>query len=162
MSNLRSYRSAGGSTLLRGAVIAAALGMAFVWASCGGGVVTPPTQLTVPPGHNIGANCGTCHTPTGNLRRLSAAGTVYVDAAGSAPAPSATVRLTKVSDPASVVTATTNANGNFALPSNALDPAASYSVQVSKGADTVAMAQAVSLPSFCNSCHTPGSRVHVP
>lgn len=124
---------------------------------CGAaGPTTPPVvELTVPSGHNIGLDCtaASCH---GSNPSPSAAGTVYQDTAGTTTVSGVTVRFTQVLHPTVSVTATTNADGNFALSETALDPAQKYSVSISSGPISQSMTMTRTPPISCNFCHSPG------
>jgi hypothetical protein len=129
--------------------------------------VTPPDAAdcdnavaTVPSGHhNAGASCLGCHDqPQGASGPFTLAGTLYTAAGSTTTIAGATIRVT---DANGVTTRlVTAANGNFWTTS-----AVAYPVHVaaSECPNTTAMVSAVqSSGASCNSCHSSGSRIHLP
>ena len=129
--------------------------------------VTPPDAAdcdnavaTYPSGHhNSGASCLGCHNqPQGTSGPFTLAGTLYTAAGSTTTIAGATIRVT---DANGVTTRlVTAANGNFWTTS-----AVAYPVHVaaSQCPSTTAMVSAVqSSGASCNSCHSSGSRIHLP
>jgi hypothetical protein len=107
-------------------------------------------------GTAAGAACFSCHGK--NEFSMVMGGTVYADAAGTAPAANVQVVL-KVG--ASFFSANTNANGNFVVTGSPFTGTAKVGVR--SAATVHAMAGAITTGD-CNSCHdgTTTSRIHLP
>ncbi len=111
------------------------------------------------PGHNLGANCLSCHTPGGEGGDYvwTMAGTVFTDAQGSAPAESVQVLIY---DNAGALRQrlVTDYNGNFWTAEPVPSP---YRTGLTRGQDTLWMETQPTNPA-CATCHTQGSFVHYP
>jgi len=136
-----------------------ALPMALVMmiAGCIGG--TPEGDEGYGPGHNQGADCLSCHVPGGQAGSFiwTMAGTIFTDAAGSAPQESVSVLI---SDDSGTLNQSliTDYNGNFWTQEPVPSP---YAIALAMGPDTVAMSSHPTNPS-CASCHTAGNYIHFP
>lgn len=111
--------------------------------------------------HNPGQACIACHLAEG-APQFTLAGTLYTDAAGTAPVVGGTIIVTDATGAS--VDMITQANGNFWT-----TQALTYPVRVaaSQCPDTVPMAGAITAAGDCNAggCHAAGSssgRVHLP
>jgi hypothetical protein len=107
--------------------------------------------------HRPGETCLPCHRG-GSASEMTLAGTLYVDATGSAPLAGATIHLIDANG--DVVTFVTTDNGNFWASDPIAFPVRAYA---SLCPDIPGMANLVeSSGADCNSCHGAGSRIHVP
>jgi hypothetical protein len=110
-----------------------------------------------------GRPCMSCHGPAGRATEFAFAGTVYANAAGTAPAARVEVRVRDVTG--KTLSAYTDADGNFYFP---LNPSGDLVFPVLTGArigaSTELMAGSIANGN-CNGCHTGGggtARIHVP
>ena len=114
------------------------------------------------PTMKAGQACLACHSAGGSAseERFTAAGTVYADAAGSAPLEGATVTITD--DAGKQVELTSNSVGNFYTSKSLTFP---LSITVTDGTSEATMASGAP-NGDCNSCHAPdgdaGARIYVP
>jgi len=109
--------------------------------------------------HNAGQSCLSCHTGNG-APLFTAGGTLYTDAAGTAPLPGATIVLRDGGG--NEVHLITAQNGNFYTTQTLSFP---YTVSASGCPDVTIMPTAVDATrASCNAsgCHSAGNRIHLP
>jgi hypothetical protein len=99
-----------------------------------------------------------CHNNLSAALKWTVAGTLYTDAAGTAPVGGATIRVRGTGGAVQIVTAT---NGNFFTTQAVTLPTAAASVDASK-CPALAQMQAAVTTGSCNSCHGAGFRIHLP
>jgi hypothetical protein len=105
------------------------------------------------PLHRPGQPCLTCHGGLGPAsHQFSVGGTVYAVRSESPPAVGAQVQVEDING--SVYTATTNAAGNFYVPSDTWQPTYPTQMQVSLAGLSQQMATHVGRNGSCAGCHT--------
>lgn len=113
--------------------------------------------------HRAGEACLTgCHTPSTGGPTFSIAGTLYVDAAGSAPVAGATIHVIDADD--NELTLVTKQNGNFWTSAPVVFPLAVFASRCPDSAAKVAPVTAADDGGNCNGagCHAAGFRMHLP
>lgn len=108
--------------------------------------------------HNPGTACAGCHTGMG-APKFTVSGTLYSDAAGTAPVVGATIHVTDATG--AQLELTTAQNGNFWTSQTVAYPVRVYA---SRCPDAVPMVATVASPGDCNAggCHGAGNRIHLP
>lgn len=119
-------------------------------------------ELATPPNghHNEGQACLGCHTGAGGIPAFTVGGTLYSDAAGTAPVAGATIHLVDANQ--NDVTIVTADNGNFWTTQTLVFPVTTHA---SLCPDTARMFTPLDQTGGdCNSsgCHAGTFRVHVP
>ncbi len=109
--------------------------------------------------HYQGAPCLPCHDRSyGSLPAFTIAGTLYSDSSGSDAVPGATIRA--IDDDGRTINMITTNNGNFWSTESVAFP---VTVRASMCPDTRYMPEPVAASGAdCSSCHSSGSRMHLP
>jgi len=113
--------------------------------------------------HRAGEACRTgCHTPTTNGPAFTVAGTLYTDAAGSAPIDGATIHV--IDGNGTELALVTKQNGNFWTNAPVVFPLTVFASRCPNSADKVGPVTAAEDGGNCNQsgCHSAGSRIHLP
>lgn len=114
------------------------------------------------PGHSqfnaqnnpAGRPCFNCHDGNGNAPEFTVAGTVYLDLAGTMPAPRVEIRV--LDEDGKAVSVYSDNDGNFFLP---LNPNGALSLPILAGARKANGTRTMLVPATngnCNSCHRAG------
>jgi hypothetical protein len=113
-----------------------------------------------PTDNPAGQACMTCHNGSkGNVAEFLVGGTVYTTPAATAPAPSAEIRVREANG--NILTAFSDADGNFFVLRNARGPLVSPARAGARDAKSVHLMVNLINNGDCNSCHKQGGQARL-